>query len=105
MSPIGNYYYGNENYTRLEIVAADTWDTIDSQNGEQELDAYTVVNLKVSHDVTNSFNLTAGVDNLFDKTYAVSNTFFDLTLLSTGTDPMLLNEPGRYFYVNAKYKF
>ena len=100
-----SYNYGAENYARLELVAAKGWNTFDSDSKEQDLGGYGIVNLKVNHDITKSFNLTAGVDNLFDKAYAVSNTSTDLKLLSTGTDPMLLNEPGRYFYVNATYKF
>ena len=48
-----------------------------------------------------------GVDNLFDKTYAVSNTYKDLVLLPTvgNNEVMLLNEPGRYAYTNLKYIF
>ena len=62
--------------------------------------------MKVKHAINTSFEVTAGIDNLFDKTYAVSNTYQDLTLLSDGSGVfMLLNEPGRYYYVNAAYKF
>ncbi len=100
-----SYAYLNDSYARVEFVAADSWDTFDSDTGEQKLGGYGIVNLKLSHDVTESFNLTAGIDNLFDKAYAVSNTYSDLTLLSTGTEVMLLNEPGRYAYINATYKF
>jgi len=60
----------------------------------------------VRHQVTERVLLTGGIDNVFDKTYAVSNTYKDLTLLTTGGgDVMLLNEPGRYFYLNASYAF
>ena len=54
-----------------------------------------------------SFELSIGVDNVLDKTYAVSNTYKDLTLVAGGGDEdvMLLNEPGRYGYLNLKYKF
>jgi len=40
-----------------------------------------------------------------DKAYALSNTYKDLTLVTGGGDAMLLNEQGRYGYVNVKYKF
>ena len=49
--------------------------------------------------------MTAGIDNLFDKTFAVTNTYSDLTLISGGGAAMLINEPGRYMYVNGTYKF
>lgn len=101
-----NYDYSYENTARLELVAADAWDEFDAENGEQALDSYVVVNMKIKHDVTHDFELTAGIDNVFDETFAVSNTYKDLTLLVDGTGTvMLMNEPGRYFYVNGTYKF
>jgi iron complex outermembrane recepter protein len=101
-----NYEYGNQNMASVELVAADAWDDFDGDNGEQVLSGYGVVNAKVKHNVTKNFELTAGVDNIFDKTFAVSNTYKDLTLLfDTVNDVMLINEPGRYMYVNATYKF
>ena len=77
----------------------------DAVNGEQKLDAYGVMNLKGTKTFGESVELTVGVDNVFDSTYATSNTYRDLTLIYGGGDVMLLNEPGRYFYTNLKYKF
>ncbi len=90
---------------RAEIVAASAWKDYDSQNGEQYLPGYGVVNLKGSKTFADHFDITVGIDNLFDKTYAVSNTYQDLTLISGGGEVMLMNEPGRYFYANMSYKF
>ena len=101
-----NYDYDDSLLFRAELVAADDWDTVDYENGEQPLDAYAVVNLKVTKAFAAGFELTVGVDNLFDTTYAVSNTYNDLILLAVpGNEVMLMNEPGRYFYTNLKYKF
>ncbi|MGB5964543.1 MAG: TonB-dependent receptor [Sulfurimonadaceae bacterium] len=101
-----NYVYYQESTATVEFVAADTWKNYDADNGEQELASWGVMNLKVDHKFPYGFGLAAGVDNVFDKTYAVSNTYVDLTLLSLGSsDVMLMNEPGRYFYVNASYEF
>jgi iron complex outermembrane receptor protein len=100
-----NYDYAPRSSARVELVAADKWSDFDGDNGEQELDAYSVVNLKVTHAINRNIELTGGVDNVFDKTYAVSNTYRDLTLLSAGGVVMLMNEPGRYLYLNAAYKF
>ena len=100
-----NYDYAPKSSARIELIAANSWDDFDGDNGEQEIDGYAVVNLKLDHAVTDNFGITAGVDNLFDRTYAVSNTYRDLTLLAAGSDIMLMNEPGRYFYVNATYSF
>ena len=100
-----NYLYYQESKATLEFVAADSWKNYDADNGEQELASWGIMNLKVDHKLPHGFGIAAGVDNVFDKTYAVSNTYKDLTLLSGGGDVMLMNEPGRYYYVNASYKF
>ncbi len=99
-----SYQPGSE--AMAEIVTADSWTDYDADNGEQELDSWAVMNIKVKHRFNDNITLTGGIDNLFDKTYAVSNTYKDLTLLADGTgEVMLLNEPGRYIYLNATYNF
>ena len=102
-----NYVYGQDNLARLELVAADRWDSYDSDNGEQEISGYGVLNFKLKHQLSRQVEVTAGIDNLLDKTYAVSNTYNDLTLISSGAtgEVMLLNEPGRYLYLNTTYRF
>ena len=100
-----NYEYDDTLRVRAEVIAADSWSDIDYENGEQELDAYAVLNLKATKTM-GGFELTVGVDNVLDETYAVSNTYKDLILLTVpGNEVMLLNEPGRYFYANLRYKF
>ena len=101
-----NYDYMANSTARMEMVAAKGWNNYDADNGEQKIGGYAVVNLKLKHQLTNSVEVTAGIDNLFDLTYAVSNTYKDLTLLADGTgEVMLLNEPGRYYYLNGTYRF
>ncbi len=101
-----NWNYMEDSLARAEVVASDSWTRYDADNGEQELDSWAVLNLKVEHALTKHINLVLGVDNVFDETYAVSNTYKDLTLLDAGGgDVILMNEPGRYFYLNAAYKF
>jgi iron complex outermembrane receptor protein len=101
-----NYKYRENNDAQVEFVAADSWNNYDADNGEQKLDSWGVINVKVNHHFSRQLGLTVGIDNLFDETYAVSNTYNDLTLLSDGTgDVMLINEPGRYLYMNAVYSF
>jgi len=101
-----NYDWDESLNLRAELVASATWDRYDAENGEQEIPSYAVVNLKATKIFADRFELTVGVDNLFDKTYAVSNTYKDLILL-TGADDvvMLMNEPGRYVYTNLRYRF
>ena len=101
-----NYEYKNNSLATLEMQASDRWDNVDSDNGEQVLAGWAVLNMKVKHAVNKKFDFTLGMNNILNKTYAQSNTYVDLTLLTTGGgDVMLLNEPGRYFYTNLDFKF
>ncbi|MBT7116810.1 MAG: TonB-dependent receptor [Campylobacteraceae bacterium] len=101
--------YDHDDYTNasIELVSSADWNNYDSDNGEQEIDGYNIVNLKGETSLNDQTTLIVGIDNLFDKTYAVSNTYKDLTLLGdvTTSDVMLMNEPGRYIYANLKYSF
>ncbi len=98
-----------DDYThyKIELVTADAWDDFDADNGEQAIAGYGVLNLKAKKVFKKKYEVIVGVDNVTDKTYAISNTYADLTLLGDGltNEVMLLNEPGRYFYTNLKYKF
>ena len=100
------YEYANNSNISAEIQASDKWDTIDSDNGEQNISGWAILNLKAKHAFGKTIDLTVGVNNVFDATYAISNTYSDLVLLSTGTSTeMLMNDPGRYLYTNLTYKF
>ena len=102
-----NYEYANNSLATLGVQVSDTWDNIDAENGEQVLASWAVLNMKVKHALNKKFDFTVGINNLFNKTYAASNTYADLTLITAGAigDVMLLNEPGRYFYTNLDFKF
>jgi len=99
-----NYEWDDTLNFRAELVAAGKWSDYDVENGEQALDGYGIVNLRGTKAIGN-FEIVVGVDNLFDATYAVSNTYKDLTLIAGGDDVMRMNEPGRYLYTNLRYKF
>lgn len=101
-----NYDYDDTLNLRAEVIVADSWSDFDAENGEQALDSYAVLNLKANKTLFDSLDITVGVDNVFDETYAISNTYKDLILLATpGNNVMQLNEPGRYIYTNLRYKF
>lgn len=101
-----NYEYMNNSMATIEVQASDKWSKYDSDNGEQEIGAWSILNMKVKQAINKKFDLTLGVNNLLDATYAQSNTYVDLTLLTTGAgNIMLLNEPGRYVYTNLDFKF
>ena len=100
------YEYMNNSRVTANVLASDKWNDIDSDNGEQILNSWAILNLKVKHAVNKNFDFTLGVNNVFDRTYAVNNTYADLILVTGGaTDVMLMNEPGRYVYTNIDFKF
>jgi len=98
-----NYEYVNSKVT-LEMIAVDSWDNYDSDNGEQALGGYTTFNLKYKNNINKSFELTLGLDNIFDKTYASTNTYNDIKYIGVGNTE-LINDPGRYAYINLRYRF
>jgi iron complex outermembrane receptor protein len=102
-----NYEYMQNSTATLEMQASDRWNDIDADNGEQELAGWGVLNFKVKHSFNKNFNFTFGINNILDKTYAINNTYADLTLITAGgtSDIMLMNEPGRYVYTNLNFKF
>ena len=100
-----NYEYSNNSMATIDLLASDKWSDYDADNGEQELAAWSILNMKVKHAINKKFDFTIGVNNLFDTTYAQSNTYVDLILLSAGADTMLMNEPGRYIYTNLDFRF
>ncbi len=104
---IGLTYDYNDNIMgKISVINVASWKDYDSDNGEQAIDGYTTVNFKSAIKFNKRFETTFGVDNIFDKTYQVSNTYADLALnLDTSGEVMLLNEPGRYVYANLKFKF
>lgn len=99
-----NYEMDKSKYT-AEILAVDSWDSFDSSAKEQELGGYAVVNLKYTNQLHKNIGLTLGLDNVFDKVYASTNTYQDIRYVETGGSPILFNDPGRYGYVNLKYSF
>lgn len=101
-----NYEYKKAKF-KAEVIAVDRWDSYDASAKEQEIAGYALVNLKYSQELFKNFELTLGVDNLFDKVYNSTNTYQDVNYVKTGTnqDQILFNDPGRYGYINLKYSF
>lgn len=93
-----------QNYASAEWIAAAS-QTYDQNNGEQAIRGYGILNLKYGTDFGKGFSLTTGINNFFNRTYAVSNSYIGLTTIMEGAQPLVLNEPGRNFYANLSYKF
>ncbi len=99
-----NFDIKNHNL-RAEVQASKSWSNYDDAAGEQKLGGYAITNLKYVNTQVKNTTITLGVDNLFDKTYASTNTFNDIKYIPTGGEQTLLNDPGRYMYINLKYSF
>jgi iron complex outermembrane receptor protein len=102
-----SYEYANNSTATIDVKMSDRWTDIDEENGEQVIAGWATLNAKIKHTVNKKFDLTIGMNNILNKTYAVNNTYADLTLITEGgtNDIMLMNEPGRYFYTNLDFKF
>ncbi len=98
-------YDNNTHKATLEMVARKKWSNYDSENGEQALSGWAILNGKYNHTFTKNIDVTVGMDNILDKTYAITNTYKDLTLAGTSDGVMLINEAGRYSYINLRVKF
>jgi len=98
-------YDDSKHKATLEMVARKSWTNIDSDNGEKKLAGWAILNTKYNHVFTKNFDLTIGMDNILNKTYAATNTYKDLSLAGTADGAILINEPGRYSYINARFKF
>ena len=98
--------YRAHSYARVDISARDRWKNYDADNGEQEISGWAVVDFKLKHNFKKGIDMTVGVNNILDKTYVRSNTYKDLTLVTTGGgEVVMLNEPGRYIYANFDLSF
>ena len=105
LTATASYDYDEQGNVELSLIAANQWNDIDSENGEQVLAGYGIFNFKTTREFNNGLELSLGIDNIFDRTYAITNTYKDLTLVDDGSTNMLMNEPGRYAYLNVKYQF
>lgn len=74
----------------------------DTDVGEQELPAWDIMNLRIGYQFK-AFTLNVGVDNVFDKTYAVTNAYEWDVIGGTGANPAIVNEPGRSFYASLGF--
>src|SRR5574344_2197244 len=102
---LGLSYEYEKSKFKAEVVAVDICSKFDNSAKEQEIAGYDVTNLKYNQELFKHFELTLGVDNLFDKVYNSTNTYQDITYVQVANERFLFNDPGRYGYVNLKYSF
>ena len=88
----------------LEWVHSSAATEIDSGVGEQKLKPWDIMNIRVGYRFK-YFTLNLGIDNVFDRTYAVANSYEWDVLGGTAANAAIVNEPGRFFYASLSATF
>jgi len=98
--------YFKKFYTlQFEVIATDK-QRVDGDNGERNTPGYVIANIKGNYKFSKSLQMDIGVDNIFNKTYAINNFYLGKKVKPTSSDSsFILNEMGRNFFVNLSYKF
>ncbi len=84
-----------------ELLFQDSYDRIDESIDEKAISGWAVVNLVASYQWNEQLSLNFGVDNLFDKRYAVANAF----VRDPFNSGIVVNEPGRFVYLRVATSF
>ncbi|MDD5553944.1 MAG: TonB-dependent receptor [Candidatus Omnitrophica bacterium] len=87
---------------------------IDAAAGETTLKGWDVFNFRAGYQfaqnegnfpLLNGLSLNFGIDNLFDRKYAVANSYEYDPTDPGGANVRIVNEPGRFIYGSISYKF
>jgi iron complex outermembrane receptor protein len=97
-----------------EWVHSERSKDIDSDAGETPLKGWDVFNFRAGYQFSgkeekasllNGLSLNFGIDNMFDKRYAVANSYEYDPTDPGGSNVKIVNEPGRFIYGSLSYKF
>lgn len=88
----------------IEWVHSESAEDIDEDAGEKALGGWDILNLRVGYQFK-SFILNVGVDNVFDREYTVVNSYEWDVIGGTGSNPAIVNEPGRFAYASVGYRW
>ena len=97
-------YDNSKLFGTLEWIHSEDDSYIDIDAGEQKLKGWDVVNARIGYRYKNLI-FHFGVDNIFNKKYAVSNSYEWDVVAGAEAKPKIVNEPGRFFYANIFYSF
>ena len=86
----------------VEWIHSNAARNIDTDAGETRLSAWDIINLRFGYHFR-SYALNIGVDNVFDKTYTVANSYEWDVIGGSGANPAIVNEPGRFIYATVNY--
>lgn len=83
------------------LLFQDSYDRIDPDILENRISGWSVLNLVASHQFDEHIGISVGIDNVFDKRYAVANAF----VRDPFRNGVVVNEPGRFFYIRVATTF
>ena len=90
-------------FTTFEFVYSAKDNDIDQDAGEQFIDNWGIFNFRGGYSF-NRLTINAGIENIFDKSYAVSNSYEWDVVNGTAANPDIINEPGRFIFLSLMYK-
>jgi len=85
----------------LEFQGATSQSRINEELGEKEIAGYIIENIKFSYNLNKNIKFDIAVDNLFDKDYAIHNSY----IRDPFSSGIVVNEPQRTYYGAVKYSF
>jgi iron complex outermembrane receptor protein len=95
---LGLEYEYNRWAVRAEWLHSGKASHVDEQAGEVHLADWDVVNLTASYDYSAHWSFHLGVENLFDESYAVANSYEYDVVSGSAVTPPIIYEPGRMIY-------
>ncbi len=88
----------------LEWICSGNAKDVDADAGEQKMKGWDVFNFRTGYKYKQvTFNI--GVDNIFDKKYAVANSYEWDVVGGSSAAPNIVSEPGRFIYTSLCYAF
>lgn len=86
---------------QAELQFQSDLDRIDPDVNERPIDGWGVLNLAASYQFTEVFSLSVGIDNVFDRNYAVANSF----VRDPFSNNLVVQESGRFLFMRAGFEF
>jgi iron complex outermembrane receptor protein len=86
---------------RVDVQMQNKLRRIDADLNERPIAGWAVVNITAGTRLARHLDLNVGIDNVLDKTYAVSNSF----VRDPFSNNVVVNEPGRFIYARVGVEF
>jgi iron complex outermembrane receptor protein len=99
-------YDNGVTFASLELLSSMKYENFDADNAEVSLPSWSVLNAKVTQQLNKNIKLSLGVDNVFDASYTVDNSYVGRGIIASNESKILLiNEVGRFYYTNLSYSY